>query len=110
MNNWLEYFPENVLERGYSYHLHGFVRHLNYTSKYLSATVSGTEDYKVVITWDEKTNMTCDCLYAIEGKKCKHMAAVLFAYEERPIKNPTTHFPNSRPLFPPLVPLLYGNF
>lgn len=69
MNNWLEYFPENVLERGYSYHLHGFVRHLNYTSKYLSATVSGTEDYKVVITWDEKTNMTCDCLYAIEGKK-----------------------------------------
>ena len=77
MNNWLEYFPENVLERGYSYHLHGFVRHLNYTSKYLSATVSGTEDYKVVITWDEKTNMTCDCLYAIEGKKCKHMAAVL---------------------------------
>ncbi len=30
MNNWLEYFPENVLERGYSYHLHGFVRHLNY--------------------------------------------------------------------------------
>jgi len=50
MNNWLEYFPENVLERGYSYHLHGFVRHLNYTSKYLSATVSGTEDYKVVIT------------------------------------------------------------
>ncbi|HAQ2179018.1 TPA: hypothetical protein IXI32_000473 [Enterococcus faecium] len=86
MNNWLEYFPENVLERGYSYHLHGFVRHLNYTSKYLSATVSGTEDYKVVITWDEKTNMTCDCLYAIEGKKCKHMAAILFAYEERPIK------------------------
>lgn len=68
MNNWLEYFPENVLERGYSYHLHGFVRHLNYRSKYLSATVSGTEDYKVVITWDEKTNMTCDCLYAIEGK------------------------------------------
>ena len=72
MNNWLEYFPENVLERGYSYHLHGFVRHLNYTSKYLSATVSGTEDYKVVITWDEKTNMTCDCLYAIEGKMQTH--------------------------------------
>lgn len=86
MNNWLELFPENILERGYSYHLHGFVSHLNYTSKHLTATVSGTEDYKVVITWDEKTNMTCDCLYAIEGKNCKHMAAVLFAYEERPIK------------------------
>ncbi len=54
MNNWLELFPENILERGYSYHLHGFVSHLNYTSKHLTATVSGTEDYKVVITWDEK--------------------------------------------------------
>ena len=86
MNNWLELFPENILERRYSYHLHGFVSHLNYTSKHLTATVSGTEDYKVVITWDEKMNMTCDCLYAIEGKNCKHMAAVLFAYEEQPIK------------------------
>lgn len=109
MNNWLEYFPENVLERGYSYHLHGFVRHLNYTSKYLSATVSGTEDYKVVITWDEKTNMTCDCLYAIEGKMQTH-GCCLIRLRRTSNKNPTTHFPNSRPLFPPLVPLLYGSF
>lgn len=109
MNNWLEYFPENVLERGYSYHLHGFVRHLNYTSKYLSATVSGTEDYKVVITWDEKTNMTCDCLYAIEGKNANTWL-LSYSLTKNVNKKSTTHFPNSRPLFPPLVPLLYGSF
>ena len=36
MNNWLGvFFLKNVLERGYSYHLHGFVRHLNYTKQVL---------------------------------------------------------------------------
>ncbi|BDP51383.1 hypothetical protein EfmJHP10_28190 [Enterococcus faecium] len=28
MNNWLEYFPENVLERGYSYHLNRLLQNL----------------------------------------------------------------------------------
>lgn len=49
MNNWPEYFPKNILERGYNYHLRGLVRHLNHTSKYLSATVLGMGDYRVVI-------------------------------------------------------------
>lgn len=45
-----------------------------------SATVNGSEDYKVCISADYK-NMSCTCPYAKDGKHCKHMAAVLYYAE-----------------------------
>lgn len=57
------------------------------------ATVCGTDDYEVLINLDgdrEKSNiksMFCSCPYADSGANCKHMAAVLFEWENGDYKN-----------------------
>ena len=48
------------------------------------AQVEGTEVYDVhiMLNGEEITDMYCSCLYAEGGRNCKHMAAVLFKFEE----------------------------
>ena len=48
------------------------------------AQVDGTEVYDVHIMLDDEEviDMQCSCPYAADGRNCKHMAAVLFKFEE----------------------------
>jgi len=52
--------------------------------KNIEAEVSGTEDYHVEIEFEGENviYMNCDCPHAESGNNCKHMAAVLFRFEE----------------------------
>ena len=83
---WKELFAARILNRGYDYYLDGKVWDLHYEIGKATATVAGTEDYRVTITMtdDEITDMDCDCPYASDGNYCKHEAAVLYALSEEP--------------------------
>lgn len=44
----------------------------------------GSEDYEVEISVNagEVTDMYCSCPYALDGRNCKHMVAVLYEWSE----------------------------
>lgn len=50
----------------------------------IRADVIGSEDYEVEISlsYGEVTDMYCSCPYALDGRNCKHMAAVLYEWSE----------------------------
>lgn len=50
----------------------------------IRADVIGSEDYEVEISVNngEVTDMYCSCPYALDGRNCKHMAAVLYEWSE----------------------------
>ena len=81
---WQRFFREHILERGYDYFCDGAVLDLKKAGDTLTATVKGTIDYFVRISFDGEliTDMSCSCPYAEDGNYCKHMAAVLFKHEE----------------------------
>ena len=84
MKNWKKLFSKTILDRGYEYYLEGAVENIDKEDDVISATVSGTELYKVEIYLDkgEVNDMECDCPYAEGGNYCKHMAAVLYEFED----------------------------
>lgn len=55
------------------------------SSSHLSARVTGTEDYLVEAQFEVEQLIasSCDCPYAAENNFCKHMAAVMYAYENQ---------------------------
>lgn len=81
---WKHKFTKTILSRGRDYYEEGNVYDLDYDEQSLTAVVCGSEDYEVEIhfTGTEIAAMLCDCPYAEEGHTCKHMAAVLFAWED----------------------------
>ena len=85
MKNWKRLFAPIILNRGYEYYMDDLVEDLHRDGDTIYATVSGTEDYEVEITLDgeEVEDMFCTCPYADDGNYCKHMAAVLFEYEDK---------------------------
>ena len=86
--DWKKYFAPKILSRGLEYYQAGLV----YDAKYdeydnsLCANVSGTEEYAVSIYYDDNheeiVEMYCDCPYAEDGYNCKHMAALLYAFDD----------------------------
>lgn len=82
--DWKDLFQEHILNRGYNYYCENLVEDLDISEDILQATVFGTEDYEVEIylEQDQVVDMYCSCPYAEDGKNCKHMAAVLFEWEE----------------------------
>ena len=85
MKNWTDLFAPLILQRGKNYHSEGRVSHLKYEYGSYSAVVSGTENYwvSILISYDVIEEMTCSCPYAESGNYCKHMAAVLYAMEQK---------------------------
>ena len=83
MTNWRSFFNKTIITRGQDYYNRGLVDDLEYDDTHISAVVCGSEDYEVYISLDngEAADMECTCPYAEEGNDCKHMAAVLLAYE-----------------------------
>lgn len=76
-------FPLHIRERGESYFEMGLVR-LTDLDDVLTATVSGTEDYHVLVDMTRpRWRVTCTCPYARENDYCKHIWAVLLAADER---------------------------
>jgi len=82
--NWKKLFTTHILERGYDYYCENAVESLDISDDIIRADVIGTEDYEVEISLNngEITDMYCSCPYALDGKNCKHMAAVLYEWSE----------------------------
>ena len=81
---WEHLFQRRMLERGLDYYLDDRVSDLHISDKKIEAVVEGSEDYrvKILIDDDDITDMSCSCPYASDGAPCKHMAAVLYEYED----------------------------
>ena len=81
---WYSLFRQHILERGAEYHQDGYVSAFSITEQGIEAEVEGTKKYHVNIAIDGERviHMSCDCPYAESGNDCKHMAAVLFRFEE----------------------------
>ena len=95
--NWKRLFATHILERGYDYYLENTVENIDISEDIIRADVIGSEDYEVEISVNngEVTDMYCSCPYALDGKNCKHMAAVLYEWsedagEEEPAKKVNT--------------------
>ena len=77
--SWKKLFEQKIRSRGKEYAYYCVSGYTSDESGY-SATVRGSEDYKVMIFADY-SKMSCSCPYAKDGKHCKHMAAVLYYAE-----------------------------
>lgn len=84
MMEWYNLFKSIILDRGADYYQSGCVTISNFDGNCMNAVVRGTKDYHVdiVLNGENVICMTCDCPYAEDGNNCKHMAAVLFQFEE----------------------------
>lgn len=85
---WKAYFQKKILDRGRDYYKTDAVDKLVYDEDKNSVTakVYGSKTYEVKITFDDDRSgiilTRCTCPYAEDGTRCKHMAAVLFAFED----------------------------
>lgn len=85
MKNWKSLFRDIILERGYDYYMQSLVEDYQEDNGVINAIVCGSEDYEVDIKLSNGKieDAYCSCPYAEDGSYCKHMAAVLYEYEER---------------------------
>jgi len=81
---WKKLFATHILERGYDYYLENAVENIDISEEIIRADVIGSEDYEVEISVNngEVTDMYCSCPYASDGNNCKHMAAVLYEWDD----------------------------
>ena len=86
--NWKKLFATHILERGYDYYLENAIENIDIAEDIIRADVIGSEDYEVEISLNngEVTDMYCSCPYALDGKNCKHMAAVLYEWSEHEVE------------------------
>ncbi len=84
---WQHLFSVAVLQRGREYYRKNKVRSLIQDGELYYASVEGTEEYEVQVRiHDNKVVSTsCECPYAQDGNRCKHMAAVLYEIVAREI-------------------------
>ena len=82
--NWKKLFAIHILERGYDYYCDDAVENMEISDDIIRADVIGSEEYEVEISLSngEVTDMYCSCPYALDGRNCKHMAAVLYEWSE----------------------------
>ena len=80
---WQFLFPEHILGRGLDYYDKEHVGKLTVEKNRLYAAVRGTKIYEVEIEFGENIvkEVYCSCPYAEERQICKHIAAVLYAFE-----------------------------
>ncbi|MDO4691248.1 MAG: SWIM zinc finger family protein [Porphyromonadaceae bacterium] len=82
LDNFDQFIPPRILERGWDYYRAGAVDSLEQLDKKTwSAWVSGTDDYEVEISLAGRKVLTadCDCPY---DDTCKHIVAVLYEIKE----------------------------
>lgn len=82
---WKHLFTRTILKRGEEYYLNKAVEKIKVAGKTVTALVVGSGVYHVSLRLAANNNLTlrCDCLYARDGYKCKHMAAVCYEAENK---------------------------
>ncbi len=87
MLQWQHLFSGTILQRGREYYKKNKVRTLIQDGELYYASVEGNEEYEVQIRirGDRIADMSCECPYAQDGNRCKHMAAVLYEIVAREI-------------------------
>lgn len=80
---WKNLFSKKILDRGFEYFKDGLVSDLQIDGDSIFADVEGNDLYEVEILLRNHAveEMFCSCPYAEDGDYCKHMAAVLFQWE-----------------------------
>ena len=92
VENLENYFLNEILRRGFDYYKKGKVKEIIKLKGGYLAIVSGTTNYRVMISEHNGTlKMSCTCPYAADNN-CKHMAAVLYCFKSGniPIKKSET--------------------
>ena len=81
---WDRLFDTRILNRGRQYFNKGLVRNLQQNGSSYNAEVIGSITYDVLVQLvnENRPRMFCTCPYSIDGNRCKHMAAVLYAIED----------------------------
>lgn len=82
--DWKRYFTGTILDRGKAYYRKGNVGNIEKVKDKFCAVVEGSFPYHVTI-WkkaNQQLGMSCNCMYALDGNHCKHMAAVCMKIEE----------------------------
>ena len=90
MSNWRNLFAQRTYERGRDYYYRGRVEKLMLDKNdNFSAIVEGSRAYKVTGRYHNGkfSNVHCDCPYAQDNHRCKHMAAVLEAIDGGDLEN-----------------------
>lgn len=87
MLQWQHLFSAAILQRGREYYKKNKVRSLIQDGDLYYASVEGTEEYEVQVRvqGDRVAEMSCECLFAGDGNRCKHMAAVLYEIVAREV-------------------------
>ena len=82
--DWRVLFSSRILSRGKTYYNQHKVVNYKEEGNTIDAVVLGSTIYDVRITDPGKhdVNMRCTCPHARDGFYCKHMAAVMFRWEE----------------------------
>ena len=87
MLQWQHLFSTTILQRGREYYRKNKVRSLIQDGDLYYASVEGTEEYEVQVRLrgGRVDFMSCECPYARDGNRCKHMAATLYEIAAREI-------------------------
>ena len=86
MYEWENAFNQTILERGKKYANGNRVKIVSTDYKTTSAVVRGSQQYNVSVRLTKAGGFaggSCDCPYAIDHHRCKHMAAVLYKWSRR---------------------------
>ena len=77
--DFLNYFKQNIISRGYNYYLEGRVLSTSSDRIWISSEVEGSnETYFVRLNLSTPKASHCSCPHAQGGNMCKHMVAVYF--------------------------------
>ena len=87
MLQWQHLFSTSILQQGREYYKKNKVRSLIQDGDLYYASVEGTEEYEVQIRIQGNAVdfMSCECPYAQDGNRCKHMAATLYEIVAREV-------------------------
>ena len=83
--NWKRRFQALVLERGNRYYKENRVQNFRYEDEEYRAHIIGSASYNVEIKIknDDIVFARCSCPHAAKGNYCKHMAALLYAIDDK---------------------------
>ena len=99
---WKGLFSDNLLRGGQEYFDNNSVKNIIVSENEITGDVSGIDEFHVKIVVSDNTvkETICTCPLAQTGAKCKHMAAVLVAWENRPGETETI---NETEIAPPTM-------
>ena len=81
LTHWKSNFEETVLDKGRGLCLKNKVLNLAEDEKGYTAAVSKTKQPYTVFVSKNHSTLLCSCPLSKSGKKCEHMAAVLYAID-----------------------------